>query len=236
MPEGANHFGITVVGDKIYIGGGFRASQHSDEKDTFLSYHPATNQWERLPPLPGPRGALSLAGVGGKIHVIGGQRMNTILAEHDVYDIATGQWSAAAPLSTPRDHAGVAVLDGKIHFFGGRVGAIDDNVGLHDVYDPQTDSWSAAALMPTARSAGTFAVYKGLIFYIGGECTLERTNFDNVEAYDPVSDSWRIFGPMPVPLHGQASGAIGDHLYMTAGSNPCGGGTRMTRTFVFTLP
>ena len=98
MLEGANHSGIAVLDDKIYIAGGFRARQHNDEKDTFLVYHPASNHWERLPPLPLPRGALSLAGVGNKIHAIGGRRMDTVLAEHDVYDIATGQWTTAAAL------------------------------------------------------------------------------------------------------------------------------------------
>jgi len=71
---------------------------------------------------------------------------------------------------------------------------------------------------------------------LGGECTLDGANYDDTEAFDPVSNEWRIFEPMPVPLHGQAAGAIGDHLYMTSGSDPCGSGVRMNETWVFTLP
>ena len=67
--------------------------------------------------------------------------------------------------------------------------------------------------MPTARSAGAYAEYKGLLFYLGGECTLDGANFADTEAFDPVSNSWRIFARMPVPLHGQAAGAIGDRDY-----------------------
>ena len=236
MLEGANHAGIAVLADKIYFAGGFRARQHNDEKDSFLVFHPASNHWERLAPLPLPRGALSLAGVGGKIHAIGGRRMDSVLAEHDVYDLATGRWTQGAALPTARDHAGVAVLNGKIHIFGGRLGATDDNVALHDIYDPQTDRWVSAQPMPTARSAGAYAEYKGLLFYLGGECTLDGANFADTEAFDPVSNSWRIFDPMPVPLHGQAAGAIGDRLYMTSGSDPCGSGIRKNQTWVFTLP
>jgi hypothetical protein len=116
------------------------------------------------------------------------------------------------------------------------VGATEDNVALHDIYDPQADSWTPAPPMPTARSAGAFAVYKGLLFYLGGECTLDDRNFDDTEAFDPVSNSWRIFDPLPIPLHGHAAGAIGDRLYVTGGSNPCGSGARNNRTLVFALP
>jgi len=236
MLEGANHAGIAVLDDKIYFAGGFRARQHMDEKDSFISFHPASNSWERLPPLPRVRGAVSLVGVAGKIHAIGGRRDNTVLAEHDVYDIATGRWAAAAPLSFARDHAGVGVLNGKIHIFGGRLVETDDNVDLHDIYDPQTDSWNSAPPIPTARSAGAYTEFRGLLFYLGGECTRDGANYDDTEAFDPVSNSWRIFEPMPVPLHGQAAGAIGDHLYMTSGSDPCGSGIRKNETWVFTLP
>jgi N-acetylneuraminic acid mutarotase len=236
MLEGANHAGIAVLGDNIYFAGGFRARQHNDEKDSFIVFRPTSNQWERLAPLPLPRGALSLAGVDGKIHAIGGRRMDTVLAEHDVYDTATGQWTQAAPLPRARDHAGVAVLNGRIHVVGGRLGATEDNIDWHDIYDPQTDSWVSAPPIPTARSAGAYAVYKGLVFYLGGECRLDDTNFDEVEAFDPASNAWRIFDPLPVPLHGQAAGAIGDHLYMTSGSDPCGSGDRKNETWVFTLP
>jgi hypothetical protein len=90
--------------------------------------------------------------------------------------------------------------------------------------------------MPTARSAGAYAEYKGLLFYLGGECTRDGANFDDTEAFDPASNSWRIFDPMPVPLHGQAAGAIGDRIYMTSGSDPCGSGIRKNETWVFTLP
>ena len=236
MLEGGNHAGIAVLDDTIYFAGGFRARQHNDEKDSFISFHPAYNRWERLTPLPLVRGAISLAGVDGKIHAIGGRRNNTVLAEHDVYDIATGQWTAAAPLPSARDHAGVGVLNGKIHIFGGRLVETDDNIDLHDIYDPQTDDWSSAPPIPTARSAGAYAAFKGLLFYLGGECTLDGANYDDTEAFDPASNSWRIFEPMPVPLHGQAAGAVGDRLYMTSGSDPCGSGIRMNETWVFTLP
>jgi hypothetical protein len=236
MLEGANHAGIAVLGNTIYFAGGFRARRHNGEKDSFISFHPASNQWEWLPPLPLARGAISLAGLDGKIHAIGGRRNNVVLDEHDVYDVVSGQWTKAAPLPSARDHAGVGVLNGRIHIMGGRLGATDDNISLHDIYNPENDSWSAAPPMPTARSAGAYAVYKDMLFFLGGECTLDGANFDDTEAFDPASNSWRIFDPMPVPLHGQAAGAIGAHLYMASGSDPCGSGARKTQNWVFTLP
>jgi N-acetylneuraminic acid mutarotase len=185
--------------------------------------------------MPGVKGAISLAGVDGKIHAIGGRRNNAVLDEHDVYNVATRQWTKAASLPTARDHAGVGVLDGKIHIIGGRLVETEENLPLHDVYDPASDSWSPAPPIPTARSAGAYAVHQGLLFYFGGECRLDGRNFNEAEAFDPVADAWRVFPNMPVPLHGQAAGAIGDHIYMASGSDPCGSGDRKTQNWVFTL-
>ena len=97
MPEGANHSGMTVLDEMIYVAGGFRSNRHTIEKDAFYAYDPASDHWQQLAPLRNARGALVLASVGGKVHAIGGRRMNQVIANHEVYDPATGQWEFAAP-------------------------------------------------------------------------------------------------------------------------------------------
>jgi N-acetylneuraminic acid mutarotase len=234
-PEGLTHQALAVLNGKIYAAGGFAAHRHTLTSSGFFAYDPATDKWQRLAPLPGKRGAVGLAAVGGVIHVIAGRETGDVtFGTHDVYNPATNTWKPAAPLPTARDHSAVFVVDGKIHVIGGRLGDTPDNVALHDVYDPATDKWTPAPPLPTARSSVAFAQYRDMLFVAGGECRKTGGTFDEVEAYDLKTNRWVKFPPLPKARHAFTAAAIGDKLYFFGGSLECGGAGKTAETLVLT--
>jgi N-acetylneuraminic acid mutarotase len=230
-----------VLDGKIYIVGGFAGRQHTLPTSSVYSYDPAMDTWRKLASLSGPRAAISLIAVDGKLHAIGGRVMGeeTTLGTHEVYDPKTDAWKPAAPMLTSRDHAGIAVVDGKVHVFGGRTGGADTSSTLHDVYDPATDKWSSAAPMPVGLSSSAYAQYHGLLIIAGGECKTPngvRTAFDDNEAYDPKTNTWRKLAALPSARHGFGAVAVGNTLYFLGGSTECGSGGKLDDNLAFTLP
>src|SRR5690606_30195116 len=139
IPEGVNHAGLVYLDGKLYLVGGFRGATF-DPIDAVWIYDIAAGTWTAGPPLPTARGAMAVAVLNGKIHVIGGNAANagalnpaehnvgpdaSSVGTHEVFDPATGQWTRLPPMPTARNHAGAAVLNGRIHVFAGRVGSND---------------------------------------------------------------------------------------------------------------
>jgi N-acetylneuraminic acid mutarotase len=235
-PEGLTHQGVVVLNGKIYMVGGFAGGHHTLPSAGVYSFDPATDKWQTLAPLPSPMGGISLAAVGGMIHVVGGRYMGEegTLPVHLVYNPASNSWRQASPLPTSRDHAGVFVVDGKIHLIGGRTGEATENSPVHEIYDSATDKWSSAAPMPTARSSVAFAEYRGMLVLAGGECKMGKT-YDEVEAYDINADRWVKLPSLRGPRHGFAAAAVGDKLFLFGGSTRCGGGGKVADVLQLTF-
>ena len=76
-------------------------------------------RWERLPPMPTPRGGLAAAAFEGRIHVVGGVTPAGPLDAHEAYDPRQRRWLPLHPLETPRHGLGVAVAEGRLFAIGG---------------------------------------------------------------------------------------------------------------------
>lgn len=150
-PRSVHHAGAAVLGERLYIVGGYRGGW--DPAAYLQEYNPETGKWRMRAPLPTARGAPAAAAVNGKIYAISGTgpyRVNT--GVHEVYDPAADAWSKRAPLPTPRDHLAAAAVGGKIYVLGGRIdGNYGQNLAANEVYDPNTDRWRAFPPLPKAR-------------------------------------------------------------------------------------
>src|SRR5262249_22215086 len=154
-----------------------------------------------LAPLKAPLGALGVAVLDGRVHVIGGRKRDHELVDtHQVYDPANGRWRDAAPLPLARDHPAVVAAGGKIHAIAGRLAAPDQPVARQDIYDPATDPWSEGPPLPTLRSAVAAVLFRGLILVTGGE-TRAKTFSEN-EAYELKTGRWLTLAPLPEGRHG----------------------------------
>jgi N-acetylneuraminic acid mutarotase len=231
IPEGVNHAGFVFLDGKLYTVGGFRENTF-EPTGAVRIYDLAAGAWTDGPPLPTPRGALSLAVLEGRIHAIGGNAANagaldpaehnvgpdgSSVGTHEVFDPATGEWTRLAPMPTARNHAGAAAVNGRIHVLAGRVGG-NATLTAHEVYDPATDSWSAAAPVPTGRSGIAVVTLRDAIYVFGGETfgAVQKT-FDEAERYDPATGRWAALPRMPTARHGLGAAAIDDAIYVIAG-------------------
>ncbi len=66
-----NWFSSAVVGDAIYLIGGYTLEGGLQEVATVNVYHPRTETWREISALPNPLGAFDAATVNGKIYILG---------------------------------------------------------------------------------------------------------------------------------------------------------------------
>uniref|UniRef100_A0A8C2X780 Kelch like family member 34 n=1 Tax=Cyclopterus lumpus TaxID=8103 RepID=A0A8C2X780_CYCLU len=88
-------------------------------------------------------------------------------------------------------------------------------------YDPRFDHWEAMASMLERREQFACCVAEDVIYAIGGR--RPRPDADahasvaSVEFYDVATGAWRRGAKMPRPLHGHASAALDDGIYVSGG-------------------
>jgi hypothetical protein len=135
-----------------YALGGLGGETYDVAQDANERYNACNRQWERLAPLPTPRGNIGAAALGGKIYVPGGYDGFTALDVLEIYDPVSDSWSSGAPLPKPLGGAAAAAHGGKLYLFGG----LDADGSFTDAtfaYDPAADSWTRA---PARRGAGVW--------------------------------------------------------------------------------
>lgn len=107
LPQGRSTHDAVVVGDKLYVGGGwdlngdpFASDKDAKWHDTVLvaDLSQANPQWHSLPQ-PFHRRAIAMAAIGSKIYFIGGMDdYDDTSRAVDIYDTATGAWSKGPDL------------------------------------------------------------------------------------------------------------------------------------------
>lgn len=241
MPIPAHHIMTTAVKGKIYVFGGFVKPQTGagwQPTSNSWAYDPATERWEKLAPLPTPRGAGWAVEMAGKIYVIGGAQANVrgnptatllpdtpqlVLGTVEEYDSAANSWRTCAPMPTPRNHLLAAAVGGKIYAIGGRIASARitsaDDTNVIEVYDPATDQWTDAGRAPIRRSGMAGGVYQGKIYVAGGEYQdwEGAKAFWAVESFDPSTGRWDTLPRMQLAHHGFAAGFLGDSFHVVGG-------------------
>jgi hypothetical protein len=243
LPFPCNHLSLATIGRRIYSFGGFIEQNRCPHSKCFV-YDADLDEWEALPNLLRPRGAISAVTLGEEIHLIGGRDVRS-LDWHEVFDPKTAKYkiregmrgsTPTQPFAGQRCHMGTVVVDGRIHAIGGRKDSYDFNTSLHAVYDPASDAWSFRAPLPTPRSGVCAGYVSGKIIVLGGEAP--GIVFEANEGYDPKTDQWETLTPMPVPrhgLHGATVAVIGDMVHVPGGAPITGGSLQAAYHDAFTF-
>lgn len=177
VPESRYSAAAAVLGNKIYLSGGFAngASRRMDEFD------PADNTFTQLADL--PEGvylhAMTAVPARGSLFVVGGTSQDGYVDTCYEFSPASNAWTERAPLVTdgvsrPRGSLAAFTLRNRVYATGGR-----SNAGASAAvfeYHPATDTWAQRATMAYARYqhgavaiAGRGYVYGGLPVYSEGE-------------------------------------------------------------------
>jgi N-acetylneuraminic acid mutarotase len=226
-----NEAATVVVGDRIYVMGGF-ALGTDGPIDRVQVYDTAKNTWTAGPPLPDPVHHHGAVLVGGKIYLVGGFHEPFPKREPIdltwAFDLATNHWERRAPLPSPRGAMMVAAVGKLIYAIGGEhrrpagapvpKGAPPAYEPIADfaVYDPSADHWATLLSMKVARDHAYAGVINGRLYLVGGR---DRPKYDiaTVEEFDPDTGTWTERAPMPTGRSGGNAVVLGGRLYVFGG-------------------
>jgi N-acetylneuraminic acid mutarotase len=233
MPEKITHAGTAVVGQNIYLAGGFVGDNpNNGSTDHVWRYDTVANTWTAAPSLPALRGAGALVALDGKLHFFGGAwKMGaTFVAEygdHWVLDPSdpAGTWKPLAPMPNPRNHLGGVAVGGRIYALGGQhLGdEFTSDVSEVDAYDPVTDSWTQVASLAEPRGHlgpcsfernGRIIVVSGVTM---GSTSTTKTLLADIDEYDPTTNRWTSLTPLPDSREAPVAGAVGNTLVVVNG-------------------
>ena len=101
LPNLKTTFSTVVVGDEIYIIGGFEGFGFEKYLATVEVYDPETERWDESPPMPTGNTPFDAAVVNGKIYILGSKRENGELSlDVEVFDTGFRAVTATGKLST----------------------------------------------------------------------------------------------------------------------------------------
>lgn len=212
MPEPRSSFDAVVVGDKLYVIGGWALSGSEKtgtwcEKNYVADLTADPISWQPLPDAPFRHRALAVAAAGGKIFAIGGlDRDGESTQEVYVFDIASNQWSKGP------DFPG----DGRLKGFGASAFGVGDKVWASGaegkVYSitPEAKEWHDAqyALETPRFFHRLLPSPRGTLLFIGG-AAMKKGHQDNVEQVELALLEAQPATTLPAPAAPQTSGGDG---------------------------
>jgi N-acetylneuraminic acid mutarotase len=219
-----------LIGDKIYVVGGFSAAGAGANE--LQIYTPSTDSWVQAGRMPVGMHHPNVAASGGKLYVLGGcdharksgpmPNNSPWLGSHHAfeYDPPANRWRALKPL--PHSTAAGALIPwgGKLYLIGG----VDTNGVVLDLvqeYDPAAETWRERARMPLAREHIGAAALDSLIYVVAGrETGLGGVSVAAFQAYDPARDRWQTLPNLPTARSGLCLAAAKGKLYALGGEWP----------------
>lgn len=152
LPEPRSSFDAVVMGDHIYVVGGWgmagdaRRVWHETAWKMDLTQNPPT--WTALAPAPFERRALALAAHGGKLYAIGGINSGDETSlETDIYDPVTDSWSTGPELV---GDSGMTGFGASAFATGGDL-FITTVTGSLQKLAKDGSAWTVVAELPTGR-------------------------------------------------------------------------------------
>ena len=108
-----------MIDGRLYVVGG--RGHGAGNRATLEIYDPATDSWAQAADMPTARGGLTAAALDGRLHVTGGEDLDTgaTFAQHEVYDPATGRWTTLAPMPTARHGLTSQAVGDRWYVIGG---------------------------------------------------------------------------------------------------------------------
>ncbi len=159
---GLSELPAAQVGEWIYVGGGLTSL--SSNSRAFWRYRPASDEWQRLPDLPGPRDHAMMAAHDGRLYFFGGNLLPLRNASNTAwrYDPETGIWTVLAAMPETRSAGGAASLGEHIYVAGGDRASVVR-------YTPASNQWTRFPITdPWPRDHASVVAHRGEIWLLGG--------------------------------------------------------------------
>jgi hypothetical protein len=140
MPTPRRWSTVAVVGDKIYVIGGFHNTYGAVNENEV--YDPATDSWTTKTPMPVSKYGITRENpvINGKIYVTHGLD-GGFHTDNYVYDPSTDSWQQKSSATYPRDGTECGVINNKLYVVGGRADSVGPyGVYYNEEYDPSSDT------------------------------------------------------------------------------------------------
>ena len=233
MPVEKYGFGIAVVGDKIYIIGGYNYKTKGE--CTVDIYDPQTNTWTKGASTPYPGVNFGCAVIQGKIYTFGGQTTapnnnTTNYSEISCYDPALDYWKGAGNLPTRLFSESVSSYNSKAIITGGLLDVVPfvDNTVTY-IYDPISQTCTKGPSLQTSRSMHTSVIVDDIIYAIGGQHlkksissttpTIEKLDLTQLLPPPPVSENLTVLLNTGESVQLSVSSNLADNANLTWSSS-----------------
>jgi N-acetylneuraminic acid mutarotase len=219
MPTPRTEVTATIIGDNIYVIGGFDKS--GKVLDTIEVYNMKNDSWKAVAPLPQPLHHTAATTFNGSLYVVGGYTNNNWLpsAKLFIYYPKNDIWTEGSPMPTARGALTAVFIDEILYALGGE--GENGIMDINEAYNSKTKNWISKSPMPTARHHAASVVVDEDVYVIGGriEGILPITNVNVMEMYDPTIDKWIILDPMPSERSGISAASVNNTIYVFGGED-----------------
>ncbi|MEM6955864.1 MAG: hypothetical protein AAF645_09245, partial [Myxococcota bacterium] len=230
MPVAVTSFGAAVLGEEIYLLGGYGGEPHrynrTGQSNRLWRYSMTSREWEVAAELPhGIQGSPLLA-IGESVCAFGGLRIDNApgedvslhsSAEAACYTPATGAWRMLPPLPEGRSSADAALIGSTVCVVGGwklsgqpSDGEWSDGTICLDT-QAESPTWQAHET-PFQRRALAAAPVEGGFVAIGGMGADGQVS-QRTDVFDLESGSWRSGPDFPEPGFGASAASLGGSVY-----------------------
>ncbi|XP_077293317.1 kelch-like protein 21 [Arctopsyche grandis] len=185
----------TVIGDVIYIFGGYNGSKAIDSVEM---WDPVTRKWSFTTPMKIAREACGIAVLDNEIYIIGGWNYKDTVNDIgfnivEAFCPTSGKWRTCAPTNEARLWVAAATVDDKIYVLGGR--RENDFESSHkyksvECYNKKTNSWSFVSDLNSPRHGVAAGILGNDLVAVGG-ADLTTWKFTTVEKYDANLNKWK---------------------------------------------
>lgn len=210
-----------IVGDKVYMFGGYNGSGSTNAIYSAPLSDPTT--WTNTgKTLPSTLYGSQVAVVGSKIYLFGGY--NGVASNQSNYSNSIYSANVSDPttwtntgktLPTALSNSALAIVGSKIYLYGGSGTGYSSAILSANVSDPTT--WTSAGTLPTSLDSTTVAVIKDRVYLFGGSVSSAPSNL----VYSaPISNpvSFTQTGSLPTSSVGNRTIIVGNNIYLYVGT------------------
>lgn len=168
--------------------------------------------------LPVKRHEATYIGVGGRIYLLGGRRIQPV----SIFDPAKTTWSAGSVPPIELHHF-QAVTHGKLIYVAGALTGRypgETPAPFIYVYDTEKDIWRQGDAIPESRQRGSTAnvVRDGKLYMVSGIRDGHRGDHKPwFDSYDLATGEWQQLPDTPQPRDHAQAAIVGDKLYLIGG-------------------
>lgn len=166
-PTRRKDFAVAVIGDFLYVTGGWDGVEALDSVERYDSQ---SNTWIPLPPMLTPKYQHAAVVFDDKLYVIGGSDGRLELEAVEVFDPGEGTWEPCPPMRVPRMGLAAVSCCGALYALGGTVrvaGAVQYLTSV-ERYDIDRAVWEPMPSMRSARTNHAAVSMASTIYAFGG--------------------------------------------------------------------